>query len=165
MPKKRPARKLAAKKTKQTAATRTRKPPAKRTNARAVAWPTVDIDPGWPWDDKLPYVQGRRVGPFIFTAGQSAIADDGTVVGVGDMKAQTLKAFENIRTVLRKAGADLKDVIKITTYVTDDRLFGEMLEARAEVFGGHPPASTGVIVKALAMPDLMVEIEAIAYKP
>jgi len=132
--------------------------------ARIKPWKTEVLDPGWSWDDRLPYVEGKRVGPFIYTAGQAAVEPDGTIVGKGDIKAQTHKAFENIRAVLKLAGADLSDIVKITTYITDESKFNDMLEARGEVFGEKLPASTAVIVKALALPDMMVEIEAVAIK-
>lgn len=122
------------------------------------------IDPGWAWDDGLPLVEGKRIGPFIYTSGQGAIEPDGKVVGVGDIKAQTRKALENIATVLKAAGADLSDVIKITSYLTNIDDFQEMLKARAEAFGGDPPASTAIVVKSLAFPEMLIEIEAIAIK-
>src|SRR5277367_829756 len=137
---------------------------AKSKAKKPAAWPTTIIDPGWSWDDKLPYAQGKKVGPFIYTAGQSAIESDGTIVGKGDIKAQTHKTFENIRAILRKAGADLQDIVKITTYITNEQDCFKMLEARGEVFGKNLPASTAVVVKALAYPEMMIEIEAVAIK-
>ncbi len=92
---------------------------------------------------------GQKSGPFIYTAGQSAVEPDGTIIGKGDIKAQTHKAFENIRAVQNLAGADLGDIVEITTYITDESKFNDMLEACSEVFGENLPASTAVIVKAL----------------
>ncbi len=131
---------------------------------QAKPWQVEVIDPGWSWDDKMPFAQGKRVGPFIYTAGQAALEPDGRIAGKGDIKAQTRKTFENIRTVLKLAGADLSDIVKITTYITDESKFNDMLEARAEVFGKNLPASTAVIVKALAFPEMMIEVEAVAIK-
>jgi enamine deaminase RidA (YjgF/YER057c/UK114 family) len=102
---------------------------------------------------------------MIFVSGQVAFGPDGQVVGHGDIKAQTHQAFDNVAAVLAKAGAGLKDIVKITSYLTDENTFGQMLEARREVFGAEPPASTAVVVKRLVMPELLIEIEAIAIKP
>lgn len=123
------------------------------------------IDPGWTWDDVYPLSQGIQSGQMIFVSGQVAFGPDGNVVGAGDIKAQTHQAFKNVAAVLAKAGAGLKDIVKITSFLTDESSFGQMLEARREVFGAEPPASTAVVVRRLVMPELLIEIEAIAIKP
>lgn len=133
---------------------------------RAAAAPSVrrTIDPGWTWDDRLPLAQAKQVGDTIYVSGQIAYDPSGRIVGEGDMKAQTRQAFENIKTVLERAGSGLKDIIKINTYITDRSKFMDMIAARSEVFGNDPPASTAVVVQALAFPELLVEVEAIAIK-
>jgi len=78
------------------------------------------------------------------------------------MKAQTRQVFENITNVLETAGSSLKDVVKINTYITDGSKFMDMLAVRSEIFGDDPPASTAVVVAALAFPGLLIEVEAIA---
>ncbi len=123
------------------------------------------IDPGWRWDDALPLAQAKQMGNTIYLSGQVAYDAEGTLVGKGDMKAQTLQVFRNIKEVLAAAGATLEHIIKITTYITDQKKFMDMLEARREVFGDNPPASTAVVVAGLAFPGLLVEVEAIAIKP
>ncbi|SRR5579875_3044513 len=123
------------------------------------------IDPGWTWDDVYPLSQGVRHGQMIFVSGQVALGPDGQLVGPGDIKAQTHQAFRNVAAVLEKAGASLKDVVKITSFLTDESTFGQMMEARREVFGEELPASTAVVVKQLAQPDWLIEIEAVAIKP
>ncbi len=133
-------------------ARRTSAPPARRRN----------VDPGWTWDDRLPLAQGKQIGNTIYVSGQVAYDPDGNLVGEGDMKAQTRQVFENIRTVLESAGSSLKDIVKINTYITDGSKFMDMLAARSEVFGDDPPASTAVVVAALAFPGLLIEVEAIA---
>ena len=139
--------------------------------AKSAAKPAVKaarkqkIDPGWAWDDVYPLSQGVRHGQMIFVSGQVAIGPDGQLVGPGDIKAQTHQAFRNVAAVLEKAGAGLKDIVKITSYLTDESTFGRMLEARHEVFGDELPASTAVTVSKLALPDLLIEVEAIAIKP
>lgn len=139
---------------------------SKKTAVRKIAAGKLrrDIDPGWSWDDRMPYAQGKQVGDTLYVAGQAAIEPDGTLVGKGDMKAQARKTFQNIRTILELAGFKMSDVVKITTFITDISRFGEMLAARAEAFGKHLPASSAVAVAALAQPDLLIEVEAIAVK-
>ena len=123
------------------------------------------IDPGWAWDDVYPLAQGIHSGQTVFVSGQLALGSSGEVVGLGDIKAQTHQAFRNIASVLAEAGAGLGDIVKITSFLTDEATFGDMLEARREVFGDDPPASTAVVVRQLAIPGCLIEIEAIAIVP
>ena len=120
------------------------------------------IDPGWAWDDHLILSQAIKVGNAVYTSGQVALDPAGEVVGKGDMRAQTRQVFENIKTVLAAAGSSLGDIVKITVFTTDISRLGETHEVRAEVLPDPPPASTAVEIKALAFPDLLIEIEAVA---
>ena len=112
------------------------------------------------------YKMGTRMegGRLLYVSGQVAYDSNGQLVGEGDMKEQTRQAFRNIRTVLEKAGSGIKDIVKINTYITDGSRFMDMIAARTEIFGDNPPASTAVVVAALAFPGLLVEVEAIAIK-
>jgi len=144
-----------------------RKKPAARPALSAIATPLVKktIDPGWTWDDRLPLSQAKQIGNTIYVSGQVAYDASGQLVGEGDMKAQTRQVFDNIKSVLRAAEAGLEDIVKINTYITDSSKFMDMLAARSEIFGNDPPASTAVVVQALAFPGLLIEVEAIAIKP
>ena len=122
------------------------------------------IDPGWTWDDRLPLAQAKQIGNTIYVSGQVAYDANGTLVGEGDMRAQTRQVFNNIKAVLAAAGAGMEDIIKINSYITDAGKFMDMLEVRSEIFGANPPASTAVVVQALAFPGLLIEVEAIAVK-
>jgi len=135
-------------------------PKARRVSASPARRRTVD--PGWAWDDRLPLAQGKQIGNTIYISGQVAYDPDGKLVGEGDMKAQTRQVFENIQRVLESAGSGLEDIVKITTYITDGSKFMDMLAVRSEIFGNDPPASTAVVVAALAFPALLIEVEAIA---
>lgn len=145
--------------------------PAKR-SARVVKKPiprpqaTVrkTVDPGWAWDDGLPLAQARQIGNTIYVSGQVAYDSNGTLVGEGDIKAQTRQVFANIEAVLVAAGSGLGDIVKINSYITDQSKFMDMLEVRKEIFGDNPPASTAVVVAGLAFPGLLIEVEAIAVK-
>ena len=123
------------------------------------------IDPGWSWDDKLPLAQAKQIGNTIYVSGQVAFNAQGKLVGKGNMKTQTRQVFRNIKAVLRAAGAKMEHVVKINTYITDPDKFMDMLEARGDIFGDNPPASTAVVVAGLAFPGLLIEVEAIAVKP
>jgi len=136
----------------------------KASKARKTVAPVMrkNLDPGWAWDDRLPLVQGKKIGNTILVSGQIAYDSNGNLVGEGDMKAQTRQVFANIKSILESAGSGLKDIVKINTYITDASKFMDMLAVRTEIFGDEPPASTAVVVAALAFPGLLVEIEAMA---
>lgn len=103
-------------------------------------------------------------GQTIFVSGQLARNTKGEVVAPGDMRAQLRQVGENLKTALEAAGASLADLVKITTFVTDIQEFFKHVDVRQEYFGPALPTSTTVEVRALAHPDLVVEIEAIAIR-
>ena len=86
----------------------------------------------------------------------------GNIVGKGDMRAQARQVFQNLQQVLLAAGGDLKDLMKITTYITRIEEFPAVAEARSAVFQGELPASTLIVVKSLFHPDFLIEVEGIA---
>ncbi|HJU11340.1 MAG TPA: RidA family protein [Candidatus Binataceae bacterium] len=104
-------------------------------------------------------------GRSIFIAGQVAFDLEGKLVGKGDLRVQSEKALENLVAALTAAGATPADVVKVNTYVVNYKSadYPIIREARARVFDGrNPPASTLIGVQALALEDLLIEIEAIA---
>jgi enamine deaminase RidA (YjgF/YER057c/UK114 family) len=104
-------------------------------------------------------VTGR--GRWVATAGQVALDDAGQLVGPDDPQAQTRQVFANLSRALNAAGAGFPDVIKLNYYVTDITMLPAVRAIRDEyVDTARPPASTAVQVAALAMPGLMIEIEA-----
>lgn len=112
-----------------------------------------------------PYVHATRAGNLVFVSGQVAFGTDGRVVGVGDVEAQAAQALEGVGACLRAAGADFADVAKVTVFLRDMAHRGAIARVRERYFKGANPASTLVEVSALAHPDLLVEIEAIAVLP
>ncbi len=109
-----------------------------------------------------------RGGTTIYISGQTARDPQGNVVGEGDLKAQTVRVFENLKTALAAVQADFNAVVKINTYVknlrSDDRIM--IAETIGRYFpAGRRPAHTLVGVPALATDDLLIEIEAIAVVP
>ena len=99
---------------------------------------------------------------MIFVAGQLASNDKGEMVGKDDMRAQLRQVCENIKSALAVEGATFEDVVQTSTFVTDWAKFREAFDVRAEYLGKFLPTSTTVQVTALAHPDFMVEISAIA---
>jgi enamine deaminase RidA (YjgF/YER057c/UK114 family) len=107
--------------------------------------------------------------PLVFVAGQVAIDGDGRVVGPGDLKAQAVQVYRNLAAVLGEAGCTLRDVVKFTTFLVrneDWAPFAEWRKAEYPSFfpDGVYPANTGVVVKELARPELLLEVEAIAVR-
>jgi enamine deaminase RidA (YjgF/YER057c/UK114 family) len=100
----------------------------------------------------------------IYVGGQNAVAADGSIVGVGDLAAQTEQVFANLETVLREAGATIHDVIKWTLYVVQGQDIRPGFEVSQRVWGQHakPPAISMCFVAGLAHPDFLIEMEAIA---
>ncbi|WP_279244462.1 RidA family protein [Candidatus Litorirhabdus singularis] len=106
--------------------------------------------------------QAYRVGDLVFLSGQAALDLEGNLVGVGDFDAQAEQAFENLRAVLDAAGSSMDKLVKVTIYLTDMSNFGKIVALRERYFSPPWPADTLVEVSALALPELMIEIEGIA---
>jgi reactive intermediate/imine deaminase len=109
-----------------------------------------------------PYSPGTKAGGMIFTAGQVAWNDKGALVGLGDVRAQTRQTLSNVLSILAKGGATPADVLKCNVYLADMRHFQAMNEEFRKVFPTDPPARTTVEAR-LAEPEMLVEIEAVAY--
>ena len=106
--------------------------------------------------------QAYKAGDFIFISGQAALDLQGNIIGEGDFEAQAVQAFENLKAVLAAAGSGMDKLIKVTIYVTDMAHFGIVVAMRERYFSPPWPADTLVEVAALALPELMIEIECIA---
>jgi 2-iminobutanoate/2-iminopropanoate deaminase len=119
----------------------------------------------WVWQDAAGFSQAWRIDgarSIVFVSGQAPISADGQLVGGADFDAQVRQTFENLHTVLIGAGASLDAIVKLTVYLTDVSLLREYTRIKAEFFAGEQPASTAVGVTALARPEMMVEVEALA---
>ena len=123
----------------------------------------------WKWQEKFGYVQaneitdGKRV---LYCAGQVSIDAEGRLVHAGNMRAQLVLALDNVETVLKAAGFELSNVVRLNYYTTDveqlvanlDAIAGRLAEAECHY------ASTLLGVASLAFPQLLVEIEATAVR-
>jgi reactive intermediate/imine deaminase len=121
--------------------------------------------------DKLPKSFGAfemggikvRDGWILFVSGQCAVDENFNLVGKGDIKVQTRKTLENIKSVVEEAGGTLNDVVKVTVYVRDMSHLKAIHDVRFEYFTKNLPASTLVEVSRLINDDYLIEIDAVAF--
>ena len=114
---------------------------------------------------KYLYSQAIKVGNTIYVSGQGAADEEGNIIGMGDFAAQSRQAFENIRRILEAAGAKMSDVVYMTFYCKDIRQIrrGEKFASvMREYFGDYCPCTTAVQIGNLYLPDMLIEIQAIA---
>jgi 2-iminobutanoate/2-iminopropanoate deaminase len=115
--------------------------------------------------DPLTYSQGIKVSQaqtILFLSGQVAYTPDGGVACRGDFQGQARGAHAAIKALVESQGGTMTSIVKITTYVTDLHYRADLAPVREEFFGKKAPASTLVEISALAHPDWMIEVEAIA---
>ena len=114
-------------------------------------------------DPYEPYLlsQGIRFGDLLFISGQAGAGDDGRIVD-GGFIAQGEQAFANLQRALEAGGSSLRDVIKVTIFVTDMGRFQDVVTLRRKFFSAPYPADTIAEIRALYDPRAMIEIEAIA---
>jgi len=114
---------------------------------------------GTPWEPVVGYSRAVRVGNQIFVTGTTATNENGKVVGAGDAYAQARQALRNIEAVLKRAGAEMRHVVRTRMFVTDISRWREIGRAHHEFFKDILPATTMVEVTRLIDPDMLVEIE------
>ncbi|MEW2145571.1 RidA family protein [Micromonospora vinacea] len=116
----------------------------------------------------------KVAGGFVFVSGTSSRRPDNTFAGVEvdgfgttnlDVRVQTRAVIENVRDLLRSVGADLTDLVQVTTYLVNMNDFGGYNEVWAEFFDASGPTRTTVAVHQLPHPHLLIEIQAVALLP
>lgn len=120
------------------------------------------------------YPHFRRAGDHIYVSGTSARRADNTIAGAEvdemgtvklDIRVQTRAVIENIRDILKSAGADLSDCVEIGAFLVNMNDFGGYNEVYGDFFDYTGPARTTVAVHQLPHPHLLIEIKAVAWKP
>jgi 2-aminomuconate deaminase len=116
----------------------------------------------------------KRAGDYLFVSGTSSRRADNTIAGAEadalgatqlDIRAQTRAVIHNISDILSSVGANLSDLVEISTYLVNMNDFAGYNEVYNEYFTENGPARTTVAVHQLPHPHLLIEMKAIAYKP
>lgn len=116
----------------------------------------------------------KVAGGFVFVSGTSSRRPDNSFAGVEvdefgttnlDIRVQTRAVIENVRDLLRSVGADLADLVQVTSYLVNMNDFGGYNEVWAEFFDASGPTRTTVAVHQLPHPHLLIEIQAVALLP
>lgn len=123
----------------------------------------------WTWQEQFGYVQANEVSGAertLWCAGQTSVDDEGNPLHESDMTAQVLQALDNLETVLRHAGFELSDVVRLNYFTTDVDAFIGAGDALGRRLGeaGCQAAGTLLGVQRLAFPQLLVELEATAVR-
>ena len=125
---------------------------------------TRKISTKTPWEPVVGYSRAVAAGDFVFVSGCTSVAD-GVFVHEGDAEAQTSQAIANVAQALEALGVGLADVVRTRMVVTDISRWEEYGRAHGAAFGEAMPATSMVGVAALVDPRMLVEVEAVAYKP
>ena len=106
-----------------------------------------------------------KAGRHIFLRGQTGFDLDGRFVGAGDAAAQADQAMKNVKQLLEEAGSDLDHICKITTYITDRAYREAVYNVIGRHLQGVHPCGTGLVVRGLALPEMMMEVDIDAVIP
>ncbi len=117
------------------------------------------ITSGTPWEKSVGYSRAIRVGKLVYVAGTTASDENGNVMAVGDVYAQTAYILKKIERALNEAGASISDVVRTRSFITDISRWQEFGKAHGEVFSAIQPVSTLVQVSQLIDPKHLIEIE------
>jgi len=122
----------------------------------------INYSSGSKWEDIVGYSRAVKIGNIIEVTGTVASGEDGNVVGKDDAYEQTKFIYQKIENVLQRAGAAMKDVVRVRMFVTDISRWQDYGRAHSEFFKNIKPCNTMVEVRALIEPLYLIEIEATA---
>ncbi len=108
------------------------------------------------------YSHAAKAGNTLYIAGQIAQDVDGNLVGKGDFEAQVRQVYANLKDIMEEAGSSLQNIVKMTTFLTHYSYIETYRSVRNEYLSEPFPPNTLLIIDSLALPDYMVEVEAIA---
>jgi len=108
------------------------------------------------------YSHAAKAGNTLYIAGQVAQDVNGQTVGKGDFEAQARQVYENLKNIVEEAGGTLQNIVKKTTYLTHYSYIETFRSVRNEYFPEPCPPNTLLIIESLALPDYLIEIEAVA---
>jgi enamine deaminase RidA (YjgF/YER057c/UK114 family) len=108
-----------------------------------------------------------RASEFLFIAGQLSVNREGTIIGIGDLEAQMVQVFSNLRAALQSADADFANIVKFTTYLKHAEDIEEFMRVREKLFAdffpdGNCPPNTLLVVNRLVHDAFLVEVETTA---
>ena len=106
-----------------------------------------------------------KAGRHLFIRGQTGLDLNNRFVGAGDPAAQAEQAMQNVKTLLEEAGSKLEHICKLTTYITDRAHREAVYNVMGRHLKGIHPCGTGIIVRGLAMPEMMMEVDVDAVIP
>jgi len=118
-----------------------------------------------PWEPVVGYCRAVAAGDWIFVSGCTSTGEDGQFVHEGDAAAQAGQCIANVAAALAGLGAGLADVVRTRMFVTDISRWEEVGRAHRELFAGILPVTAMVGVAALIDPEMLVEVQAVAYRP
>ena len=108
------------------------------------------------------YSHASKAGNTLYIAGQIAQDVDGNQVGQADIEAQVRQVYENLKNIVQEAGGTLQNIVKMTTFLTRYSYIETYRSVRNQYFPEPCPPNTLLIIESLALPDYMIEVEAIA---
>jgi len=108
-----------------------------------------------------PYSQAIRLGTMVYSSGQIPLDPESGQIVAGGIKEQAERALKNLSEVLKASGSSLEQVIKVTCFITDMKMFGDMNAVYAEFFSNNPPARSCIGVASLPK-GALVEFEALS---
>jgi enamine deaminase RidA (YjgF/YER057c/UK114 family) len=122
------------------------------------------LSTGGPWERPAGYSRAVAAGDYVFVSGCTSMAGD-RLVHEGDHHAQTEQAIANVAEALTALGSGLADVVRTRMFVTDISKSAEYGRAHGAAFGEIRPASSMIGITALIDPRMLIEVEAVAYRP